>query len=323
MTENTETITPTEDELYSLFRETLPFAIRSEKTARRIIGSSDNTILYRRDSQGGLVAALILESDTVLFLGVRENYRRRGIGSELLSEAEKLVKTAGYSHIKVGAGKDYLIPGVPMTAPASDESFFLPPDIVRGIDESAAGFFNRRGYYHSWGNCSCFDMHMSLSETGLSFPAAGEIIDGIADRIANCVDIEEVCRCTDDAHPDFTKYYRDKTLYNGEYGTGDCSADEKRSLVLVAEDCDRIAGTLIVSLGEEGVGVGSVGCTAVAHEYRGRQIGVNLVRVGTGMLSCAGMSLGFLGYTYSGLDRMYGYSGYRIRVFWFMAKKAL
>ena len=98
-------------------------------------------------------------------------------------------------------------------------------------------------------------------------------------------------------------------------------SDEK-SLVLVAEDCDRIAGTLIVSLGEEGVGVGSVGCTAVAHEYRGRQIGLTL---------CGGYRDAFLRRDesrisriyLSGLDRMYGYSGYRIRVFWFMAKKAL
>ncbi|NLE13291.1 MAG: GNAT family N-acetyltransferase [Clostridiales bacterium] len=321
MTENTEVKTPATEEVYALFRETMPFAVISDGAARYVIGKPENTLLFRRNEKGELIAALVLETDTVLFLGVRENFRRRGIAGELLSEAEELVKAAGHKYIRIGAGRDYLTPGVPMAEPVGDVKFFLPPDIVPGIDRSAAGFFIRRGYRHGWGEDNCFDMQMSLTEPGLSFPAEGETIDGITYRIAVKGDIEGACRCTDDAHPDFTKYYRSESLYEYNHHPGKHVKGGEVSFALVAEADGEIAGTLIISLNAGGEGIGSVGCTAVARKYRKRHIGVNMVRVGTGILAEAGMTLGFLGYTYTGLDRMYGYSGYRVRNFWLMAHK--
>ena len=85
---------------------------------------------------------------------------------------------------------------------------------------------------------------------------------------------------------------------------------------------DTVAGALLVSLETEGVGVGSVGCTAVRPAYQGRHIAVQMVQAATAYLKDAGMTDAFLGYTYSGLDHMYGYAGYKICTYYMMAKKA-
>lgn len=78
-----------------------------------------------------------------------------------------------------------------------------------------------------------------------------------------------------------------------------------------------------VSLESEGPSRGSVGCTAVRKSHQGHGIASNLVILGTRHLKDCGMQEAFLGYTYSGLDRLYGSAGYRICRFYFMAKKAL
>lgn len=75
---------------------------------------------------------------------------------------------------------------------------------------------------------------------------------------------------------------------------------------------------------EHGVpGLGSIGCTTVKRNYQGQHIATNLVLPGIRTLSDMGMREGYLGYTYSGLDRLYGAAGYRIKVFFMMAEKKL
>ena len=70
-------------------------------------------------------------------------------------------------------------------------------------------------------------------------------------------------------------------------------------------------------------GLGSIGCTVVKRSFQGRHIAVNLVILGTKYLKEAGMKEAYLGYTYTGLDRLYGYAGYKICVYYMMAKKNL
>jgi len=59
------------------------------------------------------------------------------------------------------------------------------------------------------------------------------------------------------------------------------------------------------------------------HKFRDKHIGVNMVIMGTKYLKSRGLKNAFLGYTYSGLDKMYGYAGYRICIYYFMAQKKL
>jgi len=48
-----------------------------------------------------------------------------------------------------------------------------------------------------------------------------------------------------------------------------------------------------------------------------------MVTIGTKYLKDAGMKEAYLGYTYSGLDHMYGYAGYKICIYYMMAKRML
>ena len=112
----------------------------------------------------------------------------------------------------------------------------------------------------------------------------------------------------------FTKYYEESHQY-GE--------DDQRARVLIALDGDEVVGTLMVERETEAPEVGSVGCTTVKPSHQGRHIAVNMVTIGTKFLRDAGMKDAYLGYTYSGLDHMYGYAGYKICNYYMMAKKEL
>jgi len=48
-----------------------------------------------------------------------------------------------------------------------------------------------------------------------------------------------------------------------------------------------------------------------------------MVVLGNKALKEQGIKEGYLGYTYSGLDKMYGYAGYKICIYYNMAKKEL
>ncbi len=91
--------------------------------------------------------------------------------------------------------------------------------------------------------------------------------------------------------------------------------------VLIAVFRDEVAGALIVGAEDIEKGLGSVGCVAVRKGWRGRHIAVNLVTIGTKYLKDSGFRDAYLSYTYSGLDRMYGYAGYKICTYFMMAEK--
>ena len=295
------------DELYGLFRRNFPFAVREEETARRVLASADHVIERRAD--GRLMGAAVTQGGTILMLCVDEAYRRRGVSSALLDEAERVLWADGCREITVGAGSGYLVPGVPTSKRYYDA---VNEALYPGLDESASRFFEKRGYAHSW-DCNCFDMRFPLSECRAPDWEIGQAANGVIYRWAAPEDRAAVCACVDDAWPDFTQYYREEALYG---------ADPARH-VMLAEAEGVAAGALMVSLEAEGKGVGSVGCTAVRHAYRGRRIAVNMVTLSTAFLKTAGMRDAFLGYTYSGLDYMYGLAGYKICVYYMMAKKTL
>jgi hypothetical protein len=222
-----------------------------------------------------------------------------------------MIKEAGYDEVIVGVGYDYLMPGVPTSKRYVDA---VNERLYKGIDTSASDFFERRGYSHSW-DCNCFDMRFPLEEFAKEEHSVGDTVDGICYRFATEADAEAIYACTDDAYEEFTQYYKNEALYRGE--------GNQNPKVLIATDGKDVVGTLIVSLETEGKGIGSVGCTTVRTSHQGRHIGVNMVIIGTKYLKDAGMREAYLGYTYSGLDHMYGYAGYKICIYYMMAKKQL
>lgn len=299
------------NELIVLFRRNFPFVVREEATVRDILGNKECKIIEKRNVQNSLIGAVVVHNNTILMLCVDKEYRNRGIGSELLAEAERIIKEAGYEEITVGAGYDYLMPGVPTGKRYVDA---VNERLYEGLDDSASTFFENRGYTHSW-DCNCFDMRFPLSEFTKEEYKVGDTIDGICYRFATEADAELVFACTDAAYEEFTQYYKNEALY---YGVG-----KQNPKVLIATDGDEVIGTLMVSLETEGKGLGSVGCTTVRPSHQGRHIGVNMVTIGTKYLKDAGMKEAYLGYTYSGLDHMYGYAGYKVCIYYMMAKKQL
>ncbi len=122
--------------------------------------------------------------------------------------------------------------------------------------------------------------------------------------------------CVEDAYPEFTEYYRDWEPYR----------KDNASRILTARDMRQngtICGCLFVDKETEGAGIGSIGCTSVAHAWRGQGVAGNMVMLGTKYLKEIGMKEAFLSYTYSGLEKLYGRAGYRICVYYFMAQKNL
>ena len=306
-------------ELFGLYKRNFPFIVREERKVLDILGNPENRILEKRNADGVLTGACVVHKNTIYMLCVDAEFRGHGIGSDLLRMAEEIIREADYADVSVGAGDTYLAPGVPTCRPVCTEEDYGGRGVEKlygGLTDGAAEFFRKRGYVHSWGDCDCFDMRFPLTEFYADGHRIGDTVDGITYRFAAADDIPEIKKCTDDAHENFTKYYLDGSKYDGSNG-------ERVLIAVDAADGTTVCGTLIVSAETEGKGLGSVGCTTVRHDYRGRHIAVNMVRIGTGYLREIGLTDAYLGYTYTGLDRLYGYSGYKICTYYMMAKKKL
>ena len=297
-------------ELLSLFYDCFPYTVRDEGTAARLLGDPQNVVLEHREN-GILIGALVLHKNNVLMLAVAEEFRGRGIGGKLLAEAERITADKGYDEISVGVGEDYLTPGVPTGKQVYAEKLRIEA-IYPGADDQAAKFFAKRGYYHAEDNANIFDMRLAWDEYRKPPIVIGESYQRVRYRFASKQDKEAIRLCTDDAEPPFTKYYMNDYLY----------ADQNQH-VLLAEAGEEVVGVLMVQEECEAKGLGSVGCTAVKTAYRGRGIATMMVMLGTGYLKERGMESAYLGYTYSALDKLYGASGYRICIYYFMAHKKL
>lgn len=296
-------------ELYELYKRNFPFTVRVKETVLRIFQNGENIIMERRDEDEKLIGAAVVNQNALLLLCVDVEYRHRGIGTDLLAMSEEAVKANGYDKIVVGNGFDYITPGVPTAkryCRAENEALYP------GLDESASNFFTKRGYVHSW-NCNCFDMRLSLEEFKASAYSLGDTVEGVTYRWATLEDMAQICACTEDAFSEFTVFYRNPALY----------APDSDSGVLIAVCEGDVVGTLILGLEDSSEQLGSLGCTTVRRAFQGKHIGVNLVTIGTKHLKEMGLKDAFLGYTYTGLDHMYGYAGYQICVYFMMAQKVL
>ena len=299
------------DELYALFVRNFPFAVRSEGIARRILSSKENKI-FAYDDGGSLFAAAVVLDNAIIMLCVDKEYRNKGYGKSLLKQCEEYILSKGYEEVVIGAGREYLCPGIPVSEPPFEEGLELE-GISPLIPKSNAEFFKKRGYEHFWDSANCFDMKLCLSDDIFTLSDRFKKAEGYEYRWAGPDDVQAILSCTDDAWSEFSKYYKNERLYDG-------SSSQR---VLIALEKDTVLGTLIVSFGTEDKDTGSVGCTTTRNSHRGRGIASRLVYLGTLELYKAGFNKAFLGYTYSGLDKMYGKSGYTVSCLYFMGKKRL
>lgn len=297
------------NELYEIYQRNFPFIIRAKETVLNILNNADNIIIEHRDEHNALIGVSVINQNTILLLCVDKQHRNKGIGSRLLKDSEEVIRDKGYDRIVIGEGFDYITPGVPTA-----RHYFKTEnvDLDRNIDDTAANFFEKRGYAHLR-NCDFFDMKFDLSEFNNEEHNVGDIIDGITYKWAALDELSGICACTDDAFQDFTQFYQWEKLY-------DTNNDSR---VLIAVMNGEVVGTLIVGVEDSNKNIGSIGCTTVRPAYNGRHIAVNLATIGTRYLRDIGMKEAFLSYTYTGLEHLYGYAGYKICVYYMMAEKGI
>jgi ribosomal protein S18 acetylase RimI-like enzyme len=297
-------------ELYNIFKQNFPLCTRNVQIAQNILNSKANKIFEMRNNAGELIAVSVINKNNILMLCVNKQHRNQGIGSKLLQKSEEYIKQQGYTNITIGVGDEYLMPGVPSKNAITSEH--MGAENIYPNLEDYVEFFKKRGYIHKW-DCNCFDMRMLLDDFAFDEISIPTIIDGIEYDWAKYQELDGINACVGDAHEPFVKYYQNSKLYQ----------KNNHQRVLVAKINGEIVGTIIISINTEGNDLGSVGCTTVMHKYRGKHIGVNLTKVATKHVKDCGLKHGFLGYTYSGMDTMYGYSGYKICTYYFMATKQL
>ena len=301
-------------EYYKMFKELFPYINREEGKHFEIICNENNEFFEEKTEDGKLVGFAIVNKNTILLLIVDKNYSNQGIGTKLLDKCEQSIISRGYDKVILGVGFDYLMPGVPTSEKYTNSCH---ENLDSLVNDNASSFFKKRGYYHSWGECNCFDMKMSLIKFVKNENSIGDTINGINYRWATIEDLEDIIECSDDAcqyqDEKFSKYYRNEKLYD----------ENNNQRVLVAVKNNKIVGTLIVSVETEGKDLGCVGCTCVSFKETHQGIGTNMVRLGTKYLKDIGLKNASLSYTYTGLDKLYGDSGYEISTYYFMGEKKL
>lgn len=298
-------------EYIKFFRKQFPYVVRAERIVEKIFSAQGNGFFESRNKKGKLVGLALLNKSTILMLAVDKKYQGRGIGSKLLQMAEAQAEKEGWKEINVGAGEFYLTPGVPTDQKPFDEEL-KQANIFDGISNEGVEFFKKKGYSHSWEDANCFDMFQKLHPLKFDYKV-GDTVEGITFNWAGKDDQKDVCKCVRYAYPKFGKFYKDENLYG---------ADPK-ARVLVAKNGDKTVGALIVNIGRDDKKMGSIGCTVVKVSERGKHIASNMAIIATNYFRQVGLKTAHLSYTFSGLDVLYGYSGYQICSYYFMGKKKL
>ncbi len=293
------------EEIKELFIESFPYLYLSERRLTRAL--EECKIIEKRDNDK-LIGISMIDKNSIALLCVKKEYQKKGIGSLLLSESEEYVKELGYKSISFCRGKVHFSTGVPSKSPEG-KNIYSNIDIYDSLDDNALRFLKNRGYKNSWGTDDVFDMHMDLKDAKDDYKV-NDTINGIKYEIATKEDYDEVLNCVKDACPEFVRFYEGDYLYQG-----------KEHIVLIARDKDEIVGAL--NVGKDGDIQGSIGCTSVKHNHRHQGIATYLVMIGTKYLKDLGLKKGFLCFTNTGLDKLYGVAGYKICIFYFMAKKVL
>jgi GNAT superfamily N-acetyltransferase len=281
------------NEIFKLFKSVLPEIIRSEETVMKILRDEGNRFITHRED-GRLAGAAVINDNTLCLLCVETAFQRKGIGTDLLKQAESYIAARGFDKVILGAGKDYIMPGVPM-------------------NNNAHEFFIKRGYTSYWGEHGSFDMAQDLKDFTHDGNSVGDTINDVTYRWANLGDLNGILISLADNEEDFSEFYKNEDFYR--------EGTSKR--VLLAESDGEVLGTLFVGAETEREGYGSIGLTATARKHRNKGIATNLVRMGTKYLKEIGMEKAHLGYTYMDLLNLYGRGGYEVCMEYFMGEKRL
>jgi GNAT superfamily N-acetyltransferase len=281
------------NEIFELYKQTLPELVRSEAVVRKLLSDPNNHIISHR-ADGRLVGVCVINDNTIYLLCVDKAFQNRGIGTGLLKESEKYIAAGGYGKVVLGVGKDYIMSGVP-------------------INDGVHQFFIKFGYTNAWGSLHCVDMAQKLSEFDYDEHSVGDTINGVTYRWAAINDLDRILICCADNEEDFSVYYRNEDYYK----------KDTNLLVLIAEKGNEVLSTLGVAIGFECEDMGCIGLTATAIKHRKQGIATNTVLLATKYLKDIGLKKAHLGYTYIDLINMYSRAKYKVCMEYFMGEKPL
>lgn len=242
--------------IYELFIKCLPKYMTEKIKFYEIIKPEFAHIIYEYDNDE-LVGFCIIHGNVITLLCVDPNYRRKGIGSKLLEQAEKYIKVSGAEKIIIGRGIHYILQGVPAE------------------NEEAVRFFENRGYHFDW---TTVNMCLDLENFDPNDPDIPKKPDMISFRFADENDRASLLVAVEDAKSNWLEIFVNN----------DCP-------VLLALDNGKIVGFEIVKTGSTNFvyerNAGSIGCVGVIHEYRNKGIGRQMVIAGTKFMRTEGCSL--------------------------------
>lgn len=222
-----------------------------------------------------VVGFAVLNKENITLLCVDPDYRKRGVGSSLLAEAEQEIAGNGSKKITLGCGNGYILQGVPEEHP------------------EAAAFFQKRGYTADW---SSINMRLDLSSFDIHNLQIPPCPSDVVFRLACENDMPAVLDAVRDVNENWLQYYR-----------------QPSGPVVVAEQNGSIVGFEILSAGNscftaDGEIVGSVGCVGVIHSAREQGIGLRMAAAGLEHLKEMGCTSAELLYTW--LADWYGKLGF-------------
>jgi len=279
------------NEILTLFRKELPEMLMSDETIITILSDKKNHFICRRQNDN-LIGISVINENTIYLLLVDKLRQGCGVGTSLLEESEEYVKTKGFSKIVLGAGNDYIMPGVPM-------------------NRGAHKFFVKHGYSHSWGDEGCFDLSMSLCDFNYTEHRLGDTIDGSLYRFAVLSDIQGIAACCEEDASDFIVHYMNEELYKPD------STDP----VIVAEKNGEILSALMIGIESGDNNIGYAGCIITKPRHRNKGIAANILNIGTRHMKDMGLEQVWLSYTYSAIVNTYSKLGYKVCMEYFMGEK--
>lgn len=272
-------------EYYELYMKCFPDYPTDQETFQSVLRPEQAHIIVQKADEK-LVGFAMVHGNSIPILCVDEEYRNHGIGSTLLTKAERTISALGYQKAVLGCGPHYLLQGVP-EGPSVD-------------------LFKRRGYTAEW---TSINMELDLSEFDpdkLSIPPAPE---GLKYRFAEKSDLPALLKAVEAAESGWVSIF------------ADCSDP-----ILLAELDGKIAGfEILCTTGgyftRPAERVGSVGCVGVVPDMRQRGIGMDMVAKGVQWLGAQGCTQIELRYTW--LESWYGKLGFKTVSRQWMGEKEL
>lgn len=236
------------NKLYSLYTHSFPDYPVSEETFTEITAGAH--VITRHDGDT-LTGFAVVRDNSISILCVHEDYRRRGIGSSLLEEAESHIKQNGGTKITLGQGSRYIFQGVPEENPGT-------------VD-----FFKHHGYTADW---SSVNMRLDLREFDPAKLTIHQCPTDVSFRYAEDGDTDELLKAVSEVNKNWVKYFL-----------------RGSDPVLLAVRGGRIIGFEFVSAKDvrfefAGEKSGSVGCVGVVPSARRHGIGLQMVAQGLARL---------------------------------------